>query len=69
MLADLITGVDSDLTHLPPVNHQSPDWEPEPVRYLGVRYVQSSYARLDEKAKRTGMPPDGNSLGERLSRH
>lgn len=69
VLADLITGVDSDLTHLPPVNHQSPDWEPEPVRYLGVRYVQRSYARLDEKAKRTGMPPDGNSLGERLSRH
>jgi glycine/D-amino acid oxidase-like deaminating enzyme len=35
-LADLITGADTDLTHLPWVNHQSPQWEPEPLRWLGV---------------------------------
>lgn len=69
VLADLITGTDSDITRLPPAGHQSPDWEREPLRYLGVRYVQRSYARLDEKAARTGAPPDGTSLGERLSRH
>jgi glycine/D-amino acid oxidase-like deaminating enzyme len=69
VLADLITGTDSDLKRLPPVGHQSPNWEPEPLRYLGVRYVQRSYAELDEKAARTGTPPTGSSLGERLSRH
>lgn len=69
VLADLICGVDSELTQLPPVGHHSRDWEPEPLRYLGVRYVQRSYSRLDERAARTGKPPDGSTLGERLSRH
>lgn len=35
-LADLITGTDSALTALPWVGHQSPRWEPEPLRWLGV---------------------------------
>ena len=34
-LADLITGTDSELVRLPWVNHQSPQWEPEPLRFLG----------------------------------
>jgi glycine/D-amino acid oxidase-like deaminating enzyme len=35
-LADLILDVDSDLVHLPWVNHESPRWEREPVRWLGI---------------------------------
>ncbi|MDQ3663400.1 MAG: FAD-binding oxidoreductase [Actinomycetota bacterium] len=35
-LADLITGQDSDLVRLPWVGHQSPRWEPEPLRWLEV---------------------------------
>ncbi|HKP19909.1 MAG TPA: FAD-binding oxidoreductase, partial [Thermoleophilaceae bacterium] len=35
-LAQLITGRESDLTHLPWVGHRSRDWEPEPLRWLGV---------------------------------
>jgi len=35
-LADLILGVDSELVRLPWVNHISPKWEPEPLRWLGV---------------------------------
>ncbi len=35
-LADLIRGVDSDLVALPWVNHRSPRWEPEPLRWLAV---------------------------------
>ena len=69
ILADLILERDSEVTRLPQVGHQSPDWEPEPLRYLGVRFVQRTYARLDEKAARTGRPPDGTTLGERISRH
>ncbi len=69
VLTDLITGKHSDLTELPIVDHHSPDWEPEPLRWLGIRYVQNGFARLDEEAERTGRPPSGRSLTERLGRH
>lgn len=39
VLADLIRGVDSELTRLPWVNHRSPRWEPEPLTWLGVHAV------------------------------
>ncbi len=68
-LADLITETPSALTSLPTVGHTSPHWEPEPFRYLGIRYVQQGYARLDRKAQRRGTPPDGSTRVERLSRH
>ena len=35
-LADLITGRDTELTRLPWVGHKSPQWEPEPLRWLGI---------------------------------
>jgi glycine/D-amino acid oxidase-like deaminating enzyme len=69
VLADLITNTASELTSLPTVGHQLPAWEPEPLRYLAVRYVQRAYFRLDRRARQTGVPPDGSSLAERLSRH
>jgi glycine/D-amino acid oxidase-like deaminating enzyme len=69
VLADLITDTRSELTSLPTVGHQSPAWEPEPLRYLAIRYVQQAYFRLDQRAKKTGVPPAGSSLAERLSRH
>jgi glycine/D-amino acid oxidase-like deaminating enzyme len=37
-MADLITGRDSDLVRLPWVDHRSPTWEPEPLRWLGVNW-------------------------------
>ena len=69
VLTDLITGTRSALLSLPCVNHNSRNWEPEPFRYLGVRFVQHSYAKLDEQAERTGQPPSGKSLAERLTAH
>ena len=51
------------LTRLPMVNHRSPDWEPEPLRWLGVRFVQHGYAQLDRQAERTGVAPSGRSAG------
>ncbi len=69
VLADLIRGSSSELTLLPTVGHRSPDWEPEPLRYLGVRYIQQQYFSIDARAERTGIPPDGTTLAERLSRH
>lgn len=35
-LADLVLGHDTDLVTLPWVGHQSPRWEPEPWRWLGI---------------------------------
>ena len=35
-LADLVTGADSDLVTLPWVGHRSRQWEPEPLRWLGI---------------------------------
>lgn len=69
VLTDLITGKHSDLTELPVVDHHSPDWEPEPFRWLGIRYVQKGFGRLDEESERTGLAPSGRSLTELLGRH
>ena len=35
-LADLVTGASTPLTGLPWVNHHSPRWEPEPLRFVGA---------------------------------
>lgn len=69
VLADLITGQDTEITHLPMVGHHSRNWEPEPFRWIGVRYVQRGFMQLDKKAEATGIPPSGKSLVERLTKH
>ncbi len=69
VLADLITGAKSAITALPCVNHRSPNWEPEPLRYMAVHYVQDAYWKIDQKSERTGLPPTGKTLAERLTRH
>lgn len=68
-LADLITGRRSELTELPLVNHRSRDWEPEPLRWLGVRYTQRAFAGIDARAERSGRAPRGPSLARWLGRH
>ena len=68
-LTDLITGTRSPLTELPIVNHRSRNWEIEPFRWIGVRYGQWAIGRLDDKSARTGKPPTGRSLAERIAAH
>jgi glycine/D-amino acid oxidase-like deaminating enzyme len=68
-LADLILGRDSAVTGLPSVNHEPRSWEPEPLRWLGARYVQRGLARTDNHAEQTGQPPTGKTLAERLGSH
>lgn len=68
-LAHLILGHDTPWTQLPFIGHRSPNWEPEPFRWLGVRFVQEGMQRIDEEGERTGRPPTGRSLAERLARH
>lgn len=69
VLTDLILGRRTPLTELPLANHRSRDWEPEPLRFIGVRYAQWALGRLDERIVRTGLPPGGRSLAERISSH
>jgi glycine/D-amino acid oxidase-like deaminating enzyme len=53
-LADLIRGVESDLTRLPWVGHRSRRWEPEPLRWLGVNAALHLVALADAAEARRG---------------
>ena len=68
-LAELISGQASERTTLPLVGHRSRDWEPEPLRWLGVRFAAAALARVDRRAERSGRPHSGRSIGEWLARH
>lgn len=68
-LAELIGGQQTERTELPLVNHRGRSWEPEPFRWLGVRFMQSALARVDRLAEQSGRPPRGRSLEEWLARH
>ena len=55
-LADLVTGAPSDLVTLPWVNHRSPDWEPKPLRWLGINAGLRAMTLADTEERRTGRP-------------
>jgi glycine/D-amino acid oxidase-like deaminating enzyme len=55
-LADLLTGTDTELTRLPWVNHRSPDWEPEPLRFAGANAGMTAMAVADAEERVTGRP-------------
>jgi glycine/D-amino acid oxidase-like deaminating enzyme len=55
-LADLITGADTPLTVLPWVGHRSPNWEPEPLRWLGVNAGLWTMKLADRTEARRGRP-------------
>jgi len=65
-LADLITGADSALTKLPWVNHRSRDWEPEPLRWLGVNLATKMMAGADRVEARTGRRSNRATLTQKL---
>jgi glycine/D-amino acid oxidase-like deaminating enzyme len=68
-LADLIVGRDSDLVHLPWVGHASPDWEPEPLRWLGVNASLWAMKVADRSEERRGEPSRLAARMERLLGH
>jgi glycine/D-amino acid oxidase-like deaminating enzyme len=55
-LADLILGNDSELVHLPWVDHRSPQWEGEPWRWLGVNATRLFVDSID-RAEARGRHP------------
>jgi glycine/D-amino acid oxidase-like deaminating enzyme len=58
-LTDLVLGRQTELTTLPWVGHHSRDWEPEPLRWLGVRGMYLAYKAADwheSRGPRTTSP-------------
>jgi glycine/D-amino acid oxidase-like deaminating enzyme len=55
-LAQLIAGRESELTHLPWVGHRSRDWEPEPLRWVGVNAGRLLLTYADRAEARSGKP-------------
>jgi len=53
-LADLLTGADTELTRLPWVNHRSPSWEVEPLRFVGANAGMTAMAFADTEERITG---------------
>jgi glycine/D-amino acid oxidase-like deaminating enzyme len=53
-IADLVLGNDSEDVRLPWVGHHWRRWEPEPLRWLGVRGVAALMASADRAESRTG---------------
>lgn len=68
-LADLIRGVESELTALPWVNHRSPRWEPEPLRWLAVNAGLRVMFSADEAELRTGRASRRAAAFSRLLGH
>ena len=67
-LADLVLKRSTDLTALPWVNHNSRSWEPEPLRWLGVRGLYTAYkiADRDEARGRATTSPIA-ALADRIT--
>ncbi len=63
-LSDLVTGKESDLVTLPWVGHRWPQWEPEPLRWLGINAALLGMQLADRTEERRGRP---SWLASRLS--
>jgi glycine/D-amino acid oxidase-like deaminating enzyme len=68
-LADLVTGEDTALTRLPWVGHRSPDWEPEPLRWVGITAGLRGAGWVDRVETRTGRPSRLEPVLARLTGH
>jgi glycine/D-amino acid oxidase-like deaminating enzyme len=69
ILACLILEKQSPLVQLPLAQRQSPLWEPEPLRWLGVRYTQGAMARIDEAAENGRPRPLDAPIAQFFGRH
>ena len=56
-LVDLLLERQTSLTQLPFVNHRSPRWEPEPLRFLGVNSLIALSESIDTYEARHGKAP------------
>lgn len=64
-LRDLILGEDTDLTRLPWVGRRVRAWEPEPLRWIGVRLIYTLYRTADRRERNGAL--DHTSAYARLA--
>lgn len=69
ILANLILGKKTALETLPLAQRRSRNWEPEPLRWLAVRYMQSAFARIDAAAEQGRSRPIDAPIAELLGKH
>ena len=55
-LADLVLGAETELTALPWVGHRSPDWEIEPLRFVGANLGMLAMQVADAEERATSRP-------------
>jgi glycine/D-amino acid oxidase-like deaminating enzyme len=66
-LAGLIAGVPDQVPDLPMLHAPGPKWEIEPLRWIGVRYIQNAFARIDAADFRNGSVPVDAKLAKTLA--
>ena len=66
-LCDLALGRETTLTNLPWVNRRVRSWEPEPLRWLGVRGMYGLLRMADRAEHRGGGPSVFGSIGNWLT--
>jgi glycine/D-amino acid oxidase-like deaminating enzyme len=69
MLAGMIAARASGFDSLPFAQRRSPNWIPEPLRWLVVRYMQGAFQRIDEAAEAGKPRPADALIAEYLGRH
>jgi glycine/D-amino acid oxidase-like deaminating enzyme len=69
LLAGLVGEKPSRLESLPLAQRRSPDWEPEPLRWLAVRYMQDAFLRVDTALESGRSRPKDFPLAEFLGQH
>jgi hypothetical protein len=65
MIADRKTGFES----LPFAQRRSPNWMPEPLRLIIVRYMQGALLRIDEAAEAGRRAPIDAPIAHLLGKH
>ncbi len=68
-LAELIRGEPGPLSRLPWVNHRSPAWEPEPLRFAAINTLTRVMGSADRVEQRTSRAARRASLVNRLVGH
>jgi glycine/D-amino acid oxidase-like deaminating enzyme len=61
-LADLVLRRDSDLVTMPWVGHQSPRWEPEPLRFLASEAIIRTLGAADRREDASDQPARRTAL-------
>jgi hypothetical protein len=69
MLASMIAGHTTGFESLPFAQRRSPNWIPEPLRWLIVRYMQGALLRIDEAAETGRSAPFDAPIAQFLGRH